>query len=640
MSSQNIDLSGHEAVTVRTGINYRSAEIVVRAAGEGPQKYQFVCSSEAPVEGRLMYAEKQDRYVYGTEILLHSKENVDMDWISSGNAPFLADHDPEEQVGVVVGAELVDRTLVVNDIKFSRSVDGVEIQQDIDDGIRKNVSIGYVIQEVIEAVPPQRDTPGIYHVTRWKPYEVSSVSIPADAGVGFGRSSDAMSFDTVMYRKKESTITNQGERVMVPETKIEGGNQKPAVVVETDNNASVIAAQADAARHLCPKAGDLAARAIAEGITPKEFYEKHLAPAIVAEQERQATVQIGMSEREKRQFSLVKLVRYMSEDKSIKKDDVKLELEASEAYCSARGITSQRGGIIVPHEAIPLGKRAAITSAANGAGVVEEIHSGEVIDYLRETAVLARAGARFISGLVGKYDMARIGVGTSSYWVGEKVETDNDVTTSALDLDLLQFTLKTVAVNQGITRQMMRQTSLDVEGIVRGDIYASLADAIDLAGLAGTGANSQPTGLMYTANVGTETLAAANTPAFSDLVNMETTVAEAKALRGALSYVVHPTLIGLLKQTLKAAGVPGYIAENGQINGYNYFSSNNAVKATVKSICFGNWQELMIGMWGGIELVADPYTYSRKGIVSLTAFQDVDVQLRHPASFVYSVNPA
>jgi HK97 family phage major capsid protein len=641
MSMQNTD--GMERMEVRTGIQYRAAEITVKAENPGNEEQaqdgqdgspSFECyfSSEAPVQDRMMWDATNGDIVFGTEILLHGNDNVDLSWISSGRAPFLKDHDQEEQVGVITGCELdlSSRACKLTGIKFSRSEGGCELKQDIIDGIRKNVSVGYVIQELVEA---ER---GVYHVTKWKPYEVSSVSIPADEGVGF-RSAER-SFSTVVYRRPltAQTQTINKERDMDPITET-GGNMNPApVVVETENIASQIAAQAEAARHLCPKSGELAARAIAEGISPKEFYERHLAPAIIAEQERQATVQIGLTAKDKQRFSLVKLVRHLSGDTV----DAKYELDVCDAYCSARGISSQRGGAIIPHEAIPMSNRAAIISSGTGAGVVEEIHSGEVIEYLREQAVLARAGARFISGLVGKYDMARVGVGTSAYWVGEKNESGADITTSAMDLDLLQFTLKTVGVNQGITRQMLKQTSMDVEGIVRGDIFASLADAIDLAGLAGTGSsNNQPAGLIGTSGVGTETLAAANSPAWSDVVNMETAVAEAKALRGSLAYIAHPTLIGNMKQTLKASGVSGFVAENGQVNGYGLFSSNNAIASSVKRIIFGNFAELMVGLWGGIEVVADPYTYSRKGIVSVTAFQDVDVQLRHPASFVASTNP-
>jgi HK97 family phage major capsid protein len=627
MENENINLAELERHEVQTGIQYRSAEMQVRADEDGNGNvYEFYFSSEAPVDGRFMYSEKDDRFVYGTEVLLHGEKNVDLSWIGSGNAPFLQDHDARRQMGVITGVALdaEKKMLKVSDLKFSRKADAQDLKSDIDDGIRKNVSVGYVIEELIEVEM------GVFHVTRWKPYEVSSVSIPADQGVGF-RSADA-THQTVVYRQihqTKPTKPTEGERVMEPEVKIEGGVRNPA---PEQNHTAEIVGQAEAARHLCPQAGELAARAIAEGVTPKDFYEKSLAPAIVAEQERQATVKIGMSKADKKRFSVVKLIRHLSGDKGV---DAGYELEVSDAYASARGISAQRGGVLVPHEAMPMG-RAAVISSTTGAGVVEEIHSGEVIEYLREQAVLAKAGARYISGLVGKYDMARIGVGTSAYWVGEKAETGDDITTSAMDLDLLQFTLKTVGVNQGVTRQMLKQTSSDVEAIVRGDIYAAIADAMDLAGLAGTGSGNQPTGIMYTTGVGTEEIAAANTPSYADMVNMETTVATAKALRGALAYIAHPAMVGVMKQTLRASGVAGFIAENGQVNGYPLLSSTNCVKASVNSAIFGNFSELMIGMWGGLELVADPYTYSRKGIVSLTAFQDCDIQLRHPASFVYT----
>ena len=116
---------------------------------------------------------------------------------------------------------------------------------------------------------------------------------------------------------------------------------------------------------------------------------------------------------------------------------------------------------------------------------------------------------------------------------------------------------------------------------------------------------------------------------------METAIAEDKALRGSLAYIVHPTCIGKMKQTLKDSGVAGHVCDGKEINGYPFYSSTNATKSTVKQVIFGNWSELMIGMWGGVEVIADPYTYSRKGIVSVTAFQEVDVQVRHPESFCY-----
>jgi len=632
-----IDLSGYDAVPARSCIAYRAAQ--VRAVGEAGEKvYEVWFSNEDPVPDRLMWVDGE--WVVGTEILLHGPENVDMEWIGSGNAPFLKDHDASLQAGIISGAELDAgaRALKITGLRFSRSALGRDMQADIDDGIRKNVSVGYIVNTVVEVVAPTPESGGVYHVTGWKPVEVSSVAIPAVESVGFGRSprpEDAVN-ETILYRMKQSNINEKGEGRMEPETKNRnGGGSAPesvnVTVTQPESDASRIHAIADLHRGMFPDGLELAARAIAENVAVDAFY-KDFSAGLRKESERQASVKIGLSEKEKRQFSLLRLLRGLVN----KTEEAAYEMEVCDAYASARGSAPSRGGVLVPYEAVPVSTRAAVISTGTGAGVVQEIHSGEVIDYLRDQSVITRAGARMLSGLVGKFDMARIGTGTTAYWVGEVAETGSDITTSSLDLDLLQFAAKTVGVNQGVTRRMMHQTSLDVEAIVRQDIFASLADAIDLAALAGTGSGNQPTGVMYTANVNTEEIATEATPLWADIVNMETAVATDKALSGALAYICHPTAVGNMKQTLKASGVSGYILENGQINGYPYYSTGNALKGAVKSLIFGNWTELMVGMWGGIELLTDPYTYSRKGIVSVTAFQDIDVQLRHPESFCYN----
>lgn len=640
-----IDLEQYEAHTIKTGIHYRNVEMVVREMEAGKNAYEFICSSEEPVEDRWMYDEENTRYVFGTEILLHGPENVNMGWLSSGNAPFLMDHDTCEQVAVILGATLENRVLKVTGLKFSRSDEGVESQQDIDDGIRKNVSIGYVIEQLVEVVAPTNGQDGVYHVTRWTPYEVSSVSIPAVQSVGFGRSKD-QNFDTIVYRKKQQEITKQnGEGTMSLEQKNEGGTLAPDPVVAgrefspEHDRVEAIRGIAQVNAKVYPAGAEIASRAIAEGKTREEFWKEYQ-PALLKESERQATIKIGLTDKDKKRFSLIKLVRALDvTDHEVSMKDAGFEVEVSHEYCSQRGISPSRGGVIIPHEAIQLGQRASITagSPANGAGAQMEIHSGEVIEYLRAESVIAQAGARFLNGLVGKFDMGRIGVGTTSYWVGEVDETGADVTASSMDIDLVQFTIKTIGAWQGITRQMTKQTSLDVESIIRADLFASLGDGIDKAALAGSGSSNQPTGIAYTSGVGTLAFATAQTPLWTDIVKMETTVAEANALRGSLSYVINPTLMGVLKGMQKGTYL-GFVVEGNETNGFPALRSTNAIKSSTKNIIFGNFNELMVGTWGGLELVVDPYTYSRKGVIGITAFQDIDVQLRHAASFIYTTN--
>ena len=76
------------------------------------------------------------------------------------------------------------------------------------------------------------------------------------------------------------------------------------------------------------------------------------------------------------------------------------------------------------------------------------------------------------------------------------------------------------------------------------------------------------------------------------------------------------------------------------LNGYNALVTNcvpsNLTKGTgsnLSAILFGKWDELLIAHWGVLDIVVDPYTNSKSGIITVTLFQDVDVGVRYPAAF-------
>ena len=92
------------------------------------------------------------------------------------------------------------------------------------------------------------------------------------------------------------------------------------------------------------------------------------------------------------------------------------------------------------------------------------------------------------------------------------------------------------------------------------------------------------------------------------------------------------------KTTLKSTGVSGYIWElDNKVNGYKALVTNQIADGDV---FLGNFADLILGMFGGLELIVDPYTYSNKGGVQITAFQDVDYGARHAASFCLGANTA
>ena len=121
-----------------------------------------------------------------------------MEFMGSGRAPLLVDHDPTDQVGVVDKASLgTDRVARAN-VRFGKSTRAEEVFQDVMDGIRSNVSVGYRINsmELDEEAEADGD---VWRVMDWTPMEVSFVSIPADTSVGVGRASNE-EFETLLFR--------------------------------------------------------------------------------------------------------------------------------------------------------------------------------------------------------------------------------------------------------------------------------------------------------------------------------------------------------------------------------------------------------------------------------------------------------
>src|SRR5689334_3628963 len=76
------------------------------------------------------------------EVLDHTSEGVDLTRLNNAH-PFLLNHDPEKQVGVIENAELSNDKRCRALIRFGRSALAQEIFQDVKDGIRKHISVGY-----------------------------------------------------------------------------------------------------------------------------------------------------------------------------------------------------------------------------------------------------------------------------------------------------------------------------------------------------------------------------------------------------------------------------------------------------------------------------------------------------------------
>jgi HK97 family phage major capsid protein/HK97 family phage prohead protease len=557
--------------------------------------YEFPFSSEFPVA----------RY-FGNEILSHEGESADLSRLNDG-APLLFNHNPERVIGVVERAYIDgNKRRGYARVRFSRNAFAQEILGDVKDGVLRNVSFGYSIDKMEERGS------GDYVATAWSPYEISVVSIPADNTVGIGRS-------------------------LVPTPDAASAAPSPDPLPPMENTApdlAVVRAEAVEAERtrissinaLCTKhrMADLGQQLVESGRSIDEARAAVLDKLNVPQETvNMSAAEIGLSAQESRRFSFLRAINYLANptDRSAR-EAAAFEIEASDAAAAKLGRQSR--GITIPQDVLRRDLNVG-TASAGGNLVATDLDAGSFIDLLRNASALDQAGATVLTGLTGNVAIPRQSGAGTAYWVAES----GAPTESQQTVDQVSLTPKTVAAFTDYSRRLMLQSSIDVENMIRNDLATVLALKIDLAGLYGTGSNSEPLGLKLTTGVGSEDFAAA-TPTFAEVVALESDVATANALAGSPVYLMNAAMRGGLKTKAKDTGSGLFVMEGDLVNGYRGVLSNQVASG---DLWFGNFADLIIGYFSGLDLMVDPYTHSTSGTVRVVAMQDVDIAVRHPESF-------
>ena len=345
--------------------------------------------------------------------------------------------------------------------------------------------------------------------------------------------------------------------------------------------------------------------------------------------------EIGMAPKEIRQYSLIRAI-----NAQLRGDwrGAELEREASEAVAKRLGKDPQ--GFYVPFDWQIERRDMSTTDAAGGFTISTDLLAQSFIDLLRNKMVVRAAGATVLAGLVGDVAIPKATGGATAYWVAEGVAP----TESTPATGQVTMAPRTVGAFVDLSRKLLKQSSIDIEAWVRSDLAATLALAIDAAALHGTGAGAEPTGIDHTSGIGS--VAGGNNgaaPTWANIVSLETEVAVDNADTGRLAYMTNPKVRGKLKVTAKGTTTSDWVWADGAtpLNGYPAWVTNQVsstlTKGTTSASCsgifFGNWADLIVGTWGTLDLMADPYTASTTGTVRLVALQDVDVAVRHAESF-------
>jgi HK97 family phage major capsid protein len=347
---------------------------------------------------------------------------------------------------------------------------------------------------------------------------------------------------------------------------------------------------------------------------------------------------VDMPDKDFKRYSVLRAMRRQWDGLAI--DGVEGEVSAE---LQKRHGTAAKG-FYMPSDFSGFNKRALNTTT--GTGSVMTTTEATFIDVLRARCVTGKIGTTFLTNLQGKVAIPQKTASSSYYWVGD----GGAATGSNPVLAQVLFQPKTIGGYIDITRQFLEQTSLDAEAFVVDDLTKSLAVGIDTAAFNGTGSSNQPVGICTNGSTGVTVNALGvngSNPSFVTAIALETTVSAANADMGSMAYVTSPACRGYLKGLPKSANAvaAGFVWDDNEINGYPAYATNiipsNLTKGSgsnLSQMIFGNFNDLVIAMWGGLDITFDPYTGSASGTKRFVALQDIDIELRHAASFAINVD--
>lgn len=560
------------------------------------------------------------------EVLSCDARHMDL---SRAPLPLIVQHDHTQlNVGVVEQIRSEDGKLK-GLARFGSGTQAREILADVKAGVVRSLSVGYLlIKKLSETGRTVRFA--------WMPYEVSVVSVPADPGAGFWRSlNHSPKGKNIMT---DITITDNH-----PDTRLQRRSANQAALEERERVQEIAAIGQQF------KLQNEANRAIAEGTSLDAFRKWVMANLKDSGALRVAeSPELGLSRREAEQFSFVKAI-LAQVDPANHAHRAGFEMEASRAL--AQKLRRDPRGIYVPGEVLRHRHQRDLmagTPSAGGNLVATQHYADSFITLLRNRSHVVNLGATTIGDLVGNVAIPSQAGAASAFWVAE----GGAPTESAQTFGQVPLTPKTVAAFTDFTRRMLLQATPDIESIVRADLAGIIGVEMDRVAINGSGLSNEPLGILNATGIGSVAIGTNGGPiTWTHVLQLEEAIANANADEGALAYMTNNKARRALKGTTKvsadagagfiwsdeARGPDGY----GSLNGYKAAASNNVpsnlVKGTSGAICsailFGNWADVLIGQWGGLDILVDKFTNGTSGGTRVIAFLDMDIAIRRVASF-------
>ncbi|MEM9019945.1 MAG: phage major capsid protein [Planctomycetota bacterium] len=338
-------------------------------------------------------------------------------------------------------------------------------------------------------------------------------------------------------------------------------------------------------------------------------------------------------ERDRKRYSVLRIIQARAASRPLDG----LEAELSQEIAQRSGKDPE--GAYVPFD-LPIESRDLTTST--GAGAVGTSTARTLIGLLQARTLVASLGATMMTGLRDSLSLPKQTAAPAGAWVAEgSAPAEGDITIGQVGLSPNSLRAWTK-----LSQKFIKQSSVDAEQFARNELVNTLRRLLDQAVLNGSGSGAEPEGILQNSSVPTVAIATnGGAITWAHVVDLETELADDNADMGSLAYVTTSKGRGAMKKTQKVAGEARFIWENNMVNDYPARATNllpsNLTKGSgtaLSPVLYGNFADVIIGMWGGMDLIVNPYTGDTEGIVRVTAGVEADVAYRHDESFAKVVD--
>ncbi|EIG1384993.1 phage major capsid protein [Escherichia coli] len=644
---------------------------VINEGHNDQYEFEIAFSSEQPYQ-RQFWDEQNQEMVVLDEILVHTPEAVDLSRLNN-NAPLLFNHNFDNHIGVVCNARIDADKVGRATVRFSKhGTLANDIRNKVIEGTMEKISVGYDIKEYhIDYAKGQ------LIVTKFVPFELSFVTVPADDSVGLNRSLNTITVNLGakrdMTKEQIEEIKEEQEPAQVEETPVEE-NKEPEVEetqerqveenkedenledgkdaehpesVDDDSSTVRETEEVKEEREAAPveeekteevaersEEDELEIREIArelniddeelkralaiKDMTPEAFRTKALNK--IATAQRNNEQQIKDSKMEKT-FDLNNVIRSLVDGDVLGANEAEYSAMAATATMQ-RGRAARGGSVFVPAAAMRAASEGN-TKATLTAVTDEKLLTESYIEMLLPQSVLGRLGVTVLSGLNSPIAVPKMTA--SSVEAFGFVDENGSAPESKATFANVKMSPKTFAGGNPISRASIKQVP-GIATLITDHINKAVRIKLEQLILSDKDNTRGPAGLVkQLVDGGRVTKKAAFS--YKDFLKEIAALTDAGVPAQSIKFAMSGATAAELESTLKDNGVSGYIIENGKLAGYDVVTSG---VIPADHIVLGDFSGIMIGEWGGLELDMDDTTYRAQSAIVPRIWVDLDFTVVQP----------